>query len=193
MLIGICGGIGSGKSVVSRLLRNLGYNVIDCDLEARLLMNRSEDIKRAICNRISSEVTDGVSIPDRKKLADIVFNNEDARLMLNEIVHSALRERIREIGRVSGDEPLFVEAAILAESGLAEECRYIIKVEADREERLERVRERDAASDEHILARMRSQEKEERLLAQYSDRILTICNGDKDTLIMQVENLLKSI
>ena len=138
-------------------------------------------------------MTDGISIPDRKKLADIVFNNEDARLMLNEIVHSALRERIRKIGRVSGDEPLFVEAAILAESGLAEECRYIIKVEADREERLERVRERDAASDEHILARMRSQEKEERLLAQYSDRILTICNGDKDTLIIQVENLLKSI
>ena len=58
---------------------------------------------------------------------------------------------------------------------------------------MERVRERDAASDEHILARMRSQEKEERLLAQYSDRILTLCNGDKDTLIMQVENLLKSI
>ena len=154
------GGIGSGKSVVSRLLRNLGYNVIDCDLEARLLMNGSEDIKRAICNRISSEVTDGISIPDRKKLADIVFNNEDARLMLNEIVRSALRERIREIGRVLGAKPLFVEAAILAESGLAEECRYIIKVEADREERVARVRERDAAADAHILARMRSQETE---------------------------------
>ena len=48
MLIGICGGIGSGKSVVSRLLRNLGYNVIDCDLEARVLMNSSEDIKRFV-------------------------------------------------------------------------------------------------------------------------------------------------
>lgn len=192
MLIGICGGIGSGKSVVSRLLRELGYRVIDCDMEAKRLMAESTAIKSAIRDCISEEVTDGESVPDRRKLAEIVFSDEEARIKLNKIVHGALLKRIAEISEEMVGETLFAEAAILAESGLAGRCDKIWRVVAGKQERIVRVSKRDCVSYEQVEARIRAQAKEEEMLKAYADKVVLINNTDNDSLMQQIIKILSS-
>lgn len=186
-LIGISGGIGSGKSVVSRVLRSMGYDVYDCDMQAREIMNRSRRIKCAIRDRISGEVTDGVREPDRKLLADIVFSNEDARKTLNEIVHAEVRDHLREYHK---DGMLWVEAAILAESGLADMCDRIWRVSSPDNVRVERISQRDKISGYTARGRMVAQQNEERLLSQFSQITDVIYNDEKHSLLEQVECLL---
>lgn len=194
-LIGICGGIGSGKSVVSRILRSFGYEVYDCDLEARRLMESSAEIKQRIRDEISAEVTDGVAAPDRKLLSQIVLADEGIRLLLNRIVHGAVREDLlsrlhsMEEGKLDKEEKrgvLFVEAAVMAESGLAEMCDSIWLVEADREERIRRVMQRDGCSREHAEGWMRKQIAEERLIECYEGKIRRIRNTDSESMLEQV-------
>lgn len=189
MIIGIGGGIGSGKSVVSRILRELGYDVYDCDMEARRIMNESSYIKRRIRDEISPDVTDGDRIPDRKRLADIVFSNEDARKRLNSIVHGAVRKDIMErCGRL-----MWVEAAILAESGIADMCDEIWSVEAPFEMRVRRITARDRCMRRQALRRVASQSEEERLLQRYSKIVRVIHNDSRHSLIEQVELLLRKL
>lgn len=188
-LIGIAGGIGSGKSVVSRILRCMGQKVYDCDLRAKILMNTSTEIKCAIRDEISAEVTDGISEPDRKLLAEIVFGNEKSRLILNRIVHRAVREDLKQVTGSLEHKCLFVEAAILAESGLAEMCDSIWKVENSSAERIERVMKRDGIDRQRVLNRIRSQENEAALLRNYSFKTIVIYNDSDHSLISQISEL----
>lgn len=193
MLIGICGGIGSGKSVVSRIVRELGYEVLNCDIEARRLMESSEEIKRRIRDEISAEVTDGISLPNRKILAEIVFNDENARLKLNEIVHGALKDFIRDKAVSSQQGILFAEAALMAESGLAAICDSIWEVKADSKIRLERIIRRDGCSEEHAIRRIASQRREEQLMKAYAGKTVVIENFENKSLLDQVTNLLETL
>lgn len=188
-LIGIAGGIGSGKSVVSRILRCMGFEVYDCDFRAKLLMNSSSEIKRAICDEISSEVTDGIAVPDRKLLAEIVFCNEELRQILNRIVHKVVRDDLERVRNSVKKKRLFVEAAILAESGLADMCDSIWAVENSDGERIERVMKRDGIDRQRVLNRMRSQEKESALLRDYSFKTVVIHNDSDHSLISQISEL----
>lgn len=192
ILIGICGGIGSGKSVVSRILRLMGFSVFDCDMEAKRLMADNAEIKRRICNEISSEVTDGDRVPDRRLLASIVFSDSKARLKLNSIVHSAVgKELDGYLNSCQKGWALFVEAAILAESGLAERCDHIWRVEAPLERRIARIIGRDAMTREEAEARIRAQEYEEKMIEKYNSKIMIIHNDEEYSLLQQIQKLLK--
>lgn len=199
MLIGICGGIGSGKSVVCRVLRSLGYSVYDCDGEAKRLMNSDAVIKHRIRDEISADVTDGETAPDRVKLADIVVKDEAARLKLNAIVHNAVRRDVEhkllhgvKYGGFKSDI-LFVEAAVMAESGLADICDLIWSVEADTETRLERVMERDGCSREYAQSWIRKQLKERELIKNYADKTRVIFNDERESLLKQILRELRCI
>lgn len=189
MLIGICGGIGSGKSVVSRVLRQMGMTVYDCDAEARRIMNSDPGIKCHIRDEISADVTDGESAPDRKLLADIVFSNEEARKRLNAIVHGAVRSDLEEKRR-----PLmWVEAAILAESGIADMCDEIWSVESPPDIRIRRIVARDKIAPRMALKRIASQAAEERMLRKFDKIVKVVHNDEFHSILAQVENLLKDI
>ncbi len=193
MLIGIAGGIGSGKSVVCRILRVKGYDVLDCDLEARRLMDNSLEIKEEIRDRISPGASDGTNPINRKILSGIVFSDEKARLTLNEIVHGRLKDYIsRKVSEESG-RCLFIEAAILAESGLARECDRIWKIDTPCEERIKRICERDNCELSFAKAKLKSQEKEQQLLSEFLNKTDVIFNSDHDSLILQINKLLLKI
>ena len=190
-LIGICGGIGSGKSVVSRLLRLKGQTVYDCDYEARILMESDAEIKCRIRDEISADVTDGEKAPDRRLLAEIVFSDEQARLTLNSIVHGAVRaDLIRKAAAFAGDR-FFVESALLAESGIADLCDAVWRVEADTDVRLAAIMRRDGCDLRQARMRIRSQEAERMAIDRYSDRLSVIYNLDDNSLLRQIDNLLK--
>lgn len=191
MLIGISGGIGSGKSVVSRILRLKGMTVYDCDSEAKRLMADSHKIKERIRDEISPQVTDGERIPDRALLAEIIFNDETARKKLNTIVHGAVRDDV--LKRMATERILWVEAAILAESGLAEFCDRIWKIVTPTDLRISNVVNRDGCSVEHAFKRLRSQESEQHLHIKYENKTDMIFNNSQSSLLFQIEELLRDV
>lgn len=167
MIIGICGGIGSGKSVVSRILRLRGMAVYDCDQEAKRIMDTSEEVLSALHDRYGDEVCPVSGPICRPELARRLFGSDEERLWLNSLVHRLVHEDIenwhsRHLGR--GVEKCFVESAILASSGLAEMCSEVWIVTASEEVRIARVQARDSLDEHSIRRRIRSQAEEERLL-----------------------------
>ena len=95
-LTAITGGIGAGKSIVSRALKVLGYEVFDCDYEAKIIMDSDEDIKRRLRLEISPNAVLSDGVIDRKHISAVVFSNPDKLAALNAIVHEAVRRRIIE-------------------------------------------------------------------------------------------------
>lgn len=193
-LIGITGGIGSGKSVVSRILRSKGYYVYDCDFQAKILMDSDPDIISAIRNDISASVITDNGRINRPVLATIIFNNEILRLRLNKIVHTAVKRDIVGICHGLRGVPLFVESAIIAESGLAGICDTIWVVSTDDEnKRINRVAKRNNCDTATVIARIQAQKKEAELLNQYQNRILNITNDDETSVLSQVNHLLSTL
>ncbi len=159
-LICISGGIGSGKSVVSRVLRCMGYEVFDCDSEAKKIMDSDTGIHRRLCEEIhAGAVQDG--IVRRDVISSVVFSDSYKLERLNAIVHSAVRAEL--LARVELHKamtpclPMFVETAILYQSGLNEIVDAEWEVTAPEAVRVDRVMARNGLSREQVLARIESQ------------------------------------
>ncbi len=160
-LIAICGGIGSGKSVVSEILRSLGYEVYDCDSRAKQIMDTDLRIHERLCDEIHPQsVVDGVI--DRKLISEVVFRDSQALLRLNNIVHRAVKADIAQWATDKGTERgvKFVETAIPVSSGMVYMVDDVWEVTAPYRVRIERVKKRNGLSEEQIIARIKSQESE---------------------------------
>ena len=165
MLIGITGGIGSGKSTVARALAKQGFAVYDCDAEAKRIVSEDRDVQQAIVDLLGAEAFVNGQY-NTAYVAQRVFAAPDLRQRLNAIIHPAVRQDISRRHEVVS--PLFVESAILYEAGLDTLCEAIVEVDAPEETRLARTIDRDyhgEATQEHIdkvRARMRAQERDKR-------------------------------
>lgn len=189
MLIGICGGIGSGKSVVSRVLRLRGEPVYDCDLEAKRIMDSSEEVLAALNGRYGDAVCPSGGPICRPELARRVFGSDGERLWINRLVHRLVRE---DVGRwhaarmAEGYVRCFVEAAVLASSGLASMCAEVWLVTAPESIRIARVRLRDSITEESIRSRIRSQQEEESQLNSSGATVRLIDNSASLPLLPQI-------
>lgn len=153
-LTAIAGGIGAGKSVVSRVLIALGYPVFDCDREARDLMDSSPAIKAAIAAGVCREAITADGLIDRRRLAETVFADSSARLRLNEIVHGAVRARLTQWRQSLNCRQAFVETAILNESGIGNMVDAVWTVKAPEDIRIRRIIERNGLSEAQARARI---------------------------------------
>lgn len=184
--IGLTGGIGSGKSTVSKIFQVIGIPVYEADSRARKLMLTDPLLRDKIKAAFGERAYSGGNL-NRSYLADIVFSNEEKLRQLNEIVHPAV---IRDFGYWTQEQSAFHyvihEAAILFESGAYKGMDYNINVHADRDLRLKRVVKRDNTLPEKVLQRMDKQmgDKERSTLADFQ-----IHNNDDDILIPQVIDL----
>lgn len=187
-LTAITGGIGAGKSIVSRVLTAMGYPVYDCDSRARSLMDMSAEIKRAIALNIDA----GVILPDdsidRRLLAEIVFRNKQMLLTLNSIVHQAVRDDLARWVSNRSSALVFVETAILYESGLDRVIDSEWHVTAPTDIRVNRVIARNGLSREHVLARIEAQSGT--TPPKSSHNIITLVNDDITPLLPQIEKAL---
>ncbi len=189
-LIGLTGGIGAGKSVVARILRSKGFEVYDCDLRAKELMQTSEAIRSKLISRFGEDCF----LPDgsihKKYLANRIFTSPTDRMMMNFIVHRAVREDLLKRAR-SGETKygiLFVESAILKTSMLDRCCSQIWIVTASEEARFERAMLRGGIDAQNLRARIHSQRNE--LENLYCDEIREIDNSEQQSLLKQVDELL---
>lgn len=187
ILIGITGGIGAGKSVVSRVLRCNGYEVYDCDSRAKELMEVSVDISDRLKERFGEECYDEDGHLNRPLLASRIFSSPVDREWVNGIVHSAVRRDIEEwrLGR----DIAFVESAILHTSGLDRICKYIWLVEAPEEIRIERVLKRGGISEKDLRARIRTQQSEFDLLPR--EKLIRVDNSGEMSLLRQIEQIFQ--
>lgn len=186
-IIGITGGIGSGKTMIAEYIKSLGVPVYIADEEAKAIMT-SEKIIAAITSEFGKEVLINGEI-NRAKLAQLVFNNPEKLKKLNSIVHPEVKKHFDTWVEKHKNYPfVFKEAAILFESGSNKYCDAVITVTSPLETRLQRVMKRDKTQRESVLKRMQNQWSDEQRIAK-SDYV--IHNLSVDATIKQVDEILK--
>lgn len=190
-LIAVTGGIGTGKSVVSDILRQLGYKVYDCDCEAKRLMDKNCVIKADIQRFIAEDVIVDNRI-DRKKLAEIVFNDRAMLETLNRIVHKSVRDDISKWRETYKDcRFLFVETAILYQSNIDLMVDRVWEVIAPDDIRVERVMKRNNLDKAAVLARVRAQN--ESVPVRKHDNVSEIINDNCMPVLPKVLELLSAL
>lgn len=186
-VIAISGGIGAGKSVVSRLVSVMGFPVYDCDSQARRLMDASTEIQRRLAIEISPLVVEDDGI-NRAALSEIVFADEKKLTLLNEIVHSAVREDLMTWIANSSSNLKFVETAILYQSGLDKMVDEVWMVIAPDPLRISRVMCRNSMTRQQVQSRINSQDSF--VPISIHSNVKEIVNDDVMPLIPQVLSLL---
>ncbi|WP_293872035.1 dephospho-CoA kinase [Flavobacterium sp.] len=188
-IIGLTGGIGSGKTLVANYINSLGFPIYIADNEAKDIMNNQRVVQQ-IAIAFGNEVLENNSV-DREKLSKIVFNNPDKLQILNAIIHPLVKKHFDNWLNRHVDFPfVFKEAAILFESGSYKYCDKIITIIAPLETRIQRVVERDKTSRENILKRIQNQWTDEQKIAK-SDFV--IHNISVKETYNQINQILKKL
>lgn len=191
MIIGITGGIGAGKSVVSRILRLKGFEVYDCDSRASEIMHSSSEILIWLKENIGEEAVDHTGSINRKAVGEVIFSDFEKRESLNRIVHTAVYDDVKCCSGRCGGELFFVESAILATSHLDELCDRIWLVEAPVETRIMRVEKRSGLDRKNIEDRIKTQQHEFDELDKTKTSV--IINDGSISLLEQIESLIENI
>lgn len=160
LVIGLTGGIASGKSTISAMFAEMGIPVIDADIEARLAVEKGEKAYSDIVSFFGVEILDENGAINRPKLGSIVFNDSGKRKMLNSIVHPAVRERMaqkRKLAEAANEKAIVMDIPLLFESKLTALVEKIIVVYVNEQTQLERLMDRNGFSKEEAMARINSQ------------------------------------
>ena len=192
-VVGIAGGIGSGKSTVARELQALGALVSDSDVQIRAALE-TEDVKRTLTQWWGDRVLNDEGDVDRSAIAKIVFNDPAQRQRLEDLLHPyPLRARTAMIerGEEEGAACVVIDAPLLFEVGLDQECDAVIFVDTPRETRLARLRETRGWSEQELDRREKAQLplEHKRQNSEYS----VINTGDEQDLREQVRDVLARI
>lgn len=186
-IVGLTGGIGSGKTTVANFFKDLGVPVYIADDAGKRLMATSEEVKKAVVDLFGKDAYIEGSL-NRKLIAAEVFNDAGKLEQLNQIVHPAVVRDFSEWLSLQEFPYVIYEAAILFEAGGYKKCDLVLLVTAPKNSRLERVQKRDQSSLSEIEARMQHQwsDEQKQELANYE-----ILNIDLDNTESQVKNLHK--
>lgn len=188
-LVAITGGIGSGKSVVARIVQVMGYQVYDCDSRAKALMTNEDRVKSQLLSAFGKQVYLADGSLNRQHLSDIAFAHPEELANLNAIVHPAtardlLHWSTDQCGQ--GKKLAFVETALLRTAGLDSIVDTVWHVTAPSEVRVERVKVRSGLTAQQVKDRIAAQANED-LIAQ-GDHV--IVNDNATPLLPQVLNLI---
>lgn len=190
-IIGLTGGIGSGKTMVAKYIKSLGIPVYIADDEAKKIMT-TDAVIQAIIKEFGTEVIDNNKL-NREKLAQLVFNNSEKLEKLNKIVHPQVKKHFESWLEMNKNAPFVLkETAILFESGSNKYCDAILTVTSPLETRLQRVIERDKTDRASVLKRMESQWTDEQRIAKSDFVIQNISIDDTKKQVDEIFKLLKN-
>lgn len=185
-IIGLTGGIGSGKTTIANHLKSLGIPVYNSDDQAKKILYLPETIdslKSAFGNVVFTN-----ELFDKDKLAKLVFNNPEQLKVLNQIIHPAVKVDFENWLKANKNSPLIIkEAAILFESGSYKDCDVIISISAPQEIRFQRVIERDLLTYEEVMSRINNQWTDE-MRNKNSDYVID--NQDVEKAFTQAEDVI---
>lgn len=187
----LTGGIGSGKSIVARMLQVMGYKVYDCDSWAQWLMRHDKDLVRQLKQAFGDEIYHADGTIDRTRLGSIAFADSQALSTLNGLVHPAVKRHISQwLRRLQhqGATVAFVESAIPRTSGLDKMTDEVWHVTAPQQVRVNRVVARSGITPQQVLERMAAQKAE--VAVQAGERQLI--NDDCEPVLPQIMTLLNA-
>lgn len=185
MVVGLTGGIGSGKSTIAKEFATLGIAVFNSDEQAKALIANNAQVKKRIIAAFGEEAYQNGEY-NRAYIAQIVFNNSEKLAILNGIVHPALAKYFNQWAKKQTSPYVLKEAAILFESGSYKDCDYIITVTAPEEVRIARVMARDHCTEAQVRARMAQQWSDAQRIA-LSDAVIE--NVDLESAKEQVKRI----
>jgi len=183
--IGITGGIGSGKSLISRILKIWGYPIYDTDIEAKKIMDNSDEVKNRLVALLGN-IYNNTGL-DRSRMASIIFNDQIKLEKVNAIVHPAVRSDFSIWVQKQNTDIAFVESAILYEAGFNKNVAFIWNVSAPLEMRVMRVMKRSSCTREEVLARISKQTSDNERNEKSND---IIYNDGIQPVIPQLRTLL---
>ena len=188
-MIGLTGGIGSGKSVVAKIFATIGIPVFNADEAAKRIMQTSPEIKTKLIEQFGTDIYNAHGL-DKEKLAAIVFNDPFQLQLLNAIVHPVTIQAAKDWAAKQNSPYVIKEAALIFESGAADGLFKVIGVTAPLSLRTHRVMQRDGITKDQVDARMRN---------QISDTIkMRLCdyvidNNNQQMVLPQVLDIDKAI
>jgi dephospho-CoA kinase len=160
LVIGLTGGIASGKSTVSTMFKDMNITVIDADIEARLAVDKGEPAYLKIAAEFGKEILLPNEEIDRAKLGSIIFYQPEKRQLLNEIVHPEVRKRMNskiEKTKQNHEKIVVLDIPLLFESKLTYMVDKTLLVYVDENIQLQRLMDRNSLTDQDALARIQSQ------------------------------------
>ncbi|QQQ27580.1 dephospho-CoA kinase [Chryseobacterium indoltheticum] len=191
-IIGLTGGIGSGKTTVAKFIEDCGFPVYYSDDRAKDIVNDNEDLKVRIKELLGSDSYDENGLYNRKFVAEQVFNNKDLLQSLNEIIHPAVRLDFEDWVKKQTKYLIFKETALLFELQLNKQCYRSILVTAEDNIRIKRVMDRDGKTYREVQSVMEKQmpEKEKIKLADciiYNNTNLDDLKDQTEKTIFDIE------
>ena len=191
MIVGLTGGIGSGKTTVAEVFKKLdSVAVYIADVEARKIMNSSNVIRTQLLQVFGKETYKNNEL-NRKYLANTVFESKEKLTILNNIVHPEVKKHFLDFATRNADKAyVLYESAILFESNSSEQCDFIISVFLDKEERIKRVLDRDKTNKKEVLSRINSQWKEDKKVLSSNYIILNYAIQDTEKSVLKLHNIL---
>lgn len=188
-IVGLTGGIGSGKTTVAKMFQELGVPVYIADLEAKTITNKPSTLE-LIEKQFGSSIIENAAL-NRAEMAKIVFNNPEKLTQLNAIIHPLVAQHFKEWVKKNDNEPFVLkETAILFETKSNLQCDFVITVTAPVEIRIERVQNRDNTSEDEIRNRINNQWTDEQRIA-LSDFVIE--NVNLEEALQRVSQIFKII
>lgn len=208
IVLGITGGIGSGKTTAAGYLRSLGFACVDADQIGRELTAEGSPLLEILDREFGPDgkygrgiailrdsSIEGIKILDRKALASVVFSDEKARARFDEIIHSRMlriiREQIEELRKKENIRGILLDAPLMYEAGCDTMCDHVILVTAPVEQRIERVMKRDGSTREDVVRRINSQMSDEEK-ARLADFVVDN-SGDTDELCRKLDEIVEGL
>ena len=168
--IGLTGGIGSGKTTVSKILVKNGIPVYDSDSNAKLIMNSSNQIKKLIINHFGKLSYTNNKL-NNKYISKIIFNNPVEMNKINSLIHPFIHDNFNKWKNNFSSKYVIFESAIIFETGSYEKFDFNIIVLSDLEKRIKRVKERDFLTEDNVLSRIKSQWIDEKKI-RFADYVI---------------------
>lgn len=187
--VGITGGIGSGKSVVSSILKSLGYPVFNSDEISKSIVNADSEVRAELTALFGEDLYLKGEL-NKVRLAQIIFAEDTAREKVNSIIHPRVREKFDAFVNESNSKIVFNEAAIFFETGAFKKFDKMILVTADDELKIRRVMRRDGLSENDVKARMSKQWTDDKKIPLAD---FVIINNEQKPLLNQIEKILSEL
>ena len=187
MIIGLTGGIGSGKTAVSETFEKLGITVVDADLASRVVVEKGKPCLEEIAKHFGDDILNENDELNRAKLREIIFNSDSEKSWLESLLHPAIAEQIKDELNASKSPYTILVSPLLLETNQRDFCDKVLVVDVPIELQMERTTKRDGVSEDQVKSIIKSQiNRDERL--ELADEII-LNEGSIEDLEMIVREL----
>ena len=171
MIIGLTGGIGSGKTAVSDAFQDLGITIVDADLASRIVVQKGKPSLKKIAEHFGNDILNENSELDRAKLREIIFNSDEEKNWLESLLHPAIANQIQDELKASNSPYTILVSPLLLETNQKEYCNKVLVVDVPVELQVERTLKRDQVSEGQVKSIIKAQISRKNRL-EFADEVI---------------------